>query len=680
MALEPRTAAAEDRENPELVDMTRRFWVSAALTVPLLALAMSDLVPGASAAHVLGARSTALLELLLASPVVLWGGLPFFHRGAVSLATRHLNMFTLIALGTGVAYGFSLFAVLMPGFVPASFREHGMVPLYFEPAAVITTLVLLGQVLELRARARASDAIRTLLELAPKTARVVRDDGREEDVPLDAVKVGNRLRVRPGERIAVDGVVETGSSAVDESMVTGESLPVAKEPGSRVTGGTVNGSGTMVFRADRVGADTLLSRIVSLVAEAQRTRAPIQRLADTLSGVFVPAVVAVAVSTFVAWAVFGPEPRLSYAFVNAVSVLIIACPCALGLATPMSIMVATGRGARSGILVKNAEAIELLERVDTLVVDKTGTLTEGKPKVESVVLSQGFPESELLALAAALERGSEHPLAAAILRTARERGAPVLEASDFSSAAGKGVRGRVGARSVALGNAALMNELGVDAGAVSEQAQAMQRDGQTAVFVAVDGKLGGVLGIADPIKQTTPEAVRLLHADGLRIVMVSGDARAAAEAVGKKLGLDAVHAEVLPDQKAQILAKLQAEGHTVAMAGDGVNDAPALARAHVGIAMGSGSDVALESAHVTLVRGDLRAIAEARRLSRDTMRNIRQNLFFAFAYNLLGVPIATGILFPFFGILVSPMLASAAMSLSSVSVIGNALRIRRKHA
>ena len=678
MALEPQTATAEEEVNPELEDMQRRFWASLALTAPVFFLAMSDLIPGQPVQHALGARLITWIQLALATPVVLWGGWPFFERGWASLVNRSLNMFTLIALGTGTAYVYSLVAALAPGIFPASFRGHGgEVAVYFEAAAVITTLVLLGQVLELKARSRTASAIKALLQLAPKTARRLRADGGEEDVPLEQVEVGDRLRVRPGEKVPVDGVVLEGTSSVDESMVTGEPIPAEKAPGSRVTGGTVNGTVSLVLRAERVGRDTLLARIVQMVSEAQRSRAPIQRLADVVAGYFVPAVVLTAVITFVVWAVAGPEPRLAHALVNAVAVLIIACPCALGLATPMSIMVGTGRGALAGVLIKNAEALEVLEKVDTLVVDKTGTLTEGKPRLTSVVVASGGDEGELVRLAASLERASEHPLAAAIVAGAAERGVTLAEAKEFQSVTGKGVRGMVDARAVALGTRALLEELGVAVGGLAESAEALRRDGQTVVFVAVDGKAAGLVGVADPIKASTPEAIRLLHADGVRLVMLTGDSRTTAEAVARKLGIDQVMAEVLPEQKGEVVKKLQREGRVVAMAGDGVNDAPALAQAQVCIAMGTGTDVAMESAGVTLVKGDLRGIARARRLSRATMRNIRQNLFFAFVYNTLGVPIAAGVLYPFFGLLLSPMIAAAAMTFSSVSVISNALRLRR---
>jgi Cu+-exporting ATPase len=678
MALEPRTVTAGETANPELVDMTRRFRIGAALTLPLLALAMSDLVPGQPIQHAVSPRVLAWVQLVLATPVVLWGGWPFFVRGAASIRNVSPNMFTLIGLGTGVAYGYSVVATLAPDLFPASFRTHGgQVGLYFEVAAVITVLVLLGQVLELRARSRTSDAIRQLLSLAPPVARRIAADGREADVPLEQVQAGDRLRVRPGEKVPVDGVVVEGTTALDESMVTGEPIPVEKQPGDRVIGGTVNATGSIIVRAERVGSDTLLARIVRLVGEAQRSRAPIQRLADQVAAYFVPAVVAVAVLAFAAWAGFGPEPRLAHGLVNAVAVLIIACPCALGLATPMSIMVGTGRGATAGVLLRNAEALEILEKVDTLVVDKTGTLTEGKPRLVAVEVGPGLDETTVLRLAAGLERASEHPLAAAIVAGARDRGAEPGDARDFRSLTGKGVVGTVEGRAVALGNAALLAELGVDAGDLAGRAEARRREGQTVMFVVVDGRPAGLLGVADPIKASTPEALRELRAEGLRIVMLTGDSRTTAAAVARALGVEEVEAEVLPEQKIAVVKRLQAEGRVVAMAGDGINDAPALAQAHVGIAMGTGTDVAMESAGVTLVKGDLRGIVRARRLSRATMRNIRQNLFFAFVYNALGVPVAAGVLYPLTGLLLSPIFASAAMTFSSVSVIANALRLRR---
>ena len=677
MALEPVEASAgEEGPSAELVDMTRRFWVSLALTLPVFALATAEMATPELAAR-LNPAARLWTQLVLSGPVVLWGGWPFFVRGWQSIVTHSLNMFTLIALGTGTAFAYSVFAVFFPDALPHTMRHGGVPPVYFEAAAVITTLVLLGQVLELRARSATSGAIRALLGLQPKTARRLRGDGGEDDVPLADVQPGDRLRVRPGERVPVDGVVLEGVSAVDESMVTGEPIPVEKGAGARVTGGTVNGTGGFVMRAERVGAATLLAQIVRMVGEAQRSRAPIQRLADVVSSWFVPSVVLVAVATAFAWGVYGPEPSLAYALVNAVAVLIIACPCALGLATPMSIMVGTGRGAQAGVLIKNAEALETLEKVNTVVVDKTGTLTEGKPRLVSIGAVDGTSESDVLALAAGLERGSEHPLAAAILAGATEREAAPAEVTDFQSLTGRGVTGVVAGRRVALGNARLLEELGVTTGSLGARAEALRKDGQTVMFLIAGDAAAGILGVADPIKASTPEAIRSLHAEGLRVVMLTGDSRVTAEAVARTLGLDDVIAEVLPEQKTAVVRKLQHEGRVVAMAGDGVNDAPALAQAQVGIAMGTGTDVAMESAGVTLVKGDLRGIVRARRLSRATMRNIRQNLVWAFLYNVLGVPVAAGVLYPVFGVLLSPMIASAAMSLSSVSVIGNALRLRR---
>jgi Cu+-exporting ATPase len=638
---------------------------------------MGDLIPGRPLERLLDPAYSGWVEWLLASPVVLWGGLPFFQRGWNSLLNRSLNMFTLIAIGTGTAYLYSLVAVFFPWIFPASFRgAGGEVALYFEAAAVIITLVLLGQVLELRARSRTGNAIRALLGLAPTTARLV-SDGEERDVPLEEVRPGDRLRVRPGEKIPVDGVLLEGTSAVDESMITGEPIPVEKTAGGKVTGATVNGTGSFVMRAERVGSETLLARIVRMVSEAQRSRAPIQRLADVVSGYFVPGVVLAAVLAFVVWSLVGPEPRLAYALVAAVSVLIIACPCALGLATPMSIMVGTGRGAHAGVLFRDAEALEVMERIDTLIVDKTGTLTEGKPRLAAVEAVDGLEGDELLRLAASLEQGSEHPLAEAIVTAARERGLALAEAADFASLPGKGVRGKVDGRQVALGNRELMKELAVPLAGWEERAEALRGKGQTAMFVSLDGRPAGIVGVADPIKPTTPEALELLRAEGIRIVMLTGDSRTTGEAVARSLGISEVEAEVLPEQKGEVVRRYQAQGRKVAMAGDGINDAPALASAEVGIAMGTGTDVAMESAGVTLVKGDLRGIARARRLSRGTMRNIRQNLFFAFFYNAIGVPIAAGALFPVFGLLLSPMIAAAAMSLSSVSVISNALRLRK---
>jgi len=676
MALEPRVVTLEER-NPELEDMTRRFWVSAAFAAPVFALAMAEMIPGAPIHHALGGRLISWIQLLLSTPAVLWGGWPLFQRGWVSIVNRKLNMFTLIALGIGVAYAYSVLATVAPELFPAAFRSHnGEVGVYFEAAAVITTLVLLGQVLELRARSRTSGAIRALLGLAPKSARLLRESGSEEDVPLEQVKPGDLLRVRPGEKVPVDGNIVEGTGSVDESMVTGEPMPVEKMPGSRAIGGTVNQAGGFVMRAERVGAETLLAQIVQMVSEAQRSRAPIQQLADVVASYFVPTVLVVAVVTFAAWSLIGPEPKMAYALVNAVAVLIIACPCALGLATPMSIMVGTGRGASAGVLVRDAEALELFERVDALVVDKTGTLTEGKPRLIAVVTAAGFPEVELLRLAATLERASEHPLAAAIVAGAQERGVQLGQVRDFRSLTGRGVLGSIDGRAVAVGNRRLLDQLGVEPGPLAERAETLRRNGQTAMFVAIDGRLVGLLSVGDPIKASTPEAIRFLRHEGIRLLMVTGDHRSTAEAVARKLGIAEVFAELLPEEKVELVKRLQAEGRTVAVAGDGINDAPALAQAHVGIAMGTGTDIAMESAGVTLLKGDLSGIVKARRLSRGTMRNIRQNLFFAFVYNTLGIPIAAGALYPVFGLLLSPMIASAAMSFSSVSVIGNALRLR----
>jgi P-type Cu+ transporter len=678
MALEPRTVAVEGKENPELVDMTRRFWVSLVLTLPVIFLGMSDLIPGQPVQKFLSMRAINWLQLALASPVVLWGGWPFFQRGWASLVYRSLNMFTLIALGTGTAFIYSVVAVLFPGIFPVSFQKiPGEVPVYFEAAAAITTLVLLGQVLELHARSRTSAALRALLKLSPKSARLVRADGTEIDVLLEHVQPGDTLRVRPGEKVPVDGVAIDGSSSVDESLMTGEPIPVEKIEGSRVIGGTVNGTGTFLMRAERVGSETLLAQIVRMVGEAQRSRAPVQKLADRVSGYFVPAVVAVALLTFLIWGIYGPPPKMAHALLNAVAVLIIACPCALGLATPMAIMVGTGRGALAGILVKNAEALETLEKVDTLVVDKTGTLTEGKPRVISVVAAPGENETQVLRVATTLERGSEHPLAAAILAAAKERSISVGDLADFQSRTGKGITAAVDGRKSALGNRTLMFELGISIADLDERAKSREADGETVMFVARDAGAIGFIGVADPIKPTTREAIERLHREGISIVMLTGDSRATAEAVARKLGIGQVHAQVLPNQKGEIVKRLQSEGHVIAMAGDGVNDAPALTLANVGIAMGTGTDVAIESAGITLVKGDLRGIARARALSRATMRNIRENLFFAFIYNSVGVPIAAGVLYPFFGLLLSPIFASAAMTFSSVSVITNALRLRK---
>ena len=677
MALEPRTITAHEEENPELRDMTRRFWMAVVLTAPLLVVAMGRELAGEWAMRLLSPGAAAWLQLLLATPVVLWCGWPFFVRGWQSLVHKSLNMFTLIALGVAVAWTYSLVAVIAPGIFPPSFRgTDGGVHVYFEAAAVIVTLVLLGQVLELRARSRTGAAIRALLQLAPPTARRVAADGGESEVPLEQVLAGDRLRVRPGERVPVDGVVVEGRSAVDESMVTGEPIPVEKVGGAAVIGGTLNGTGSLLVEARKVGADTLLARIVQMVADAQRSRAPIQRLADRVAAWFVPAVVVVAVLAFVAWAIWGPSPAFAYAVINAVAVLIIACPCALGLATPMSIMVAAGKGATAGVLFKDATAIELLRDVDTLVVDKTGTLTLGKPQLVGVATVGGVDESELLRLAAGLEQASEHPLAAAIVAGAAERGIRPAKGDDFDSITGKGVVGRVDGRDVALGNAALFSQLGIDAGDLPAQAEARRREGQTVMLAALDGRAAGLVAVADPIKPDAREAIAALHEEGVRIVMLTGDTRTTADAVARELGIDDIVAEVLPDDKAAQVKRLQGEGRKVAMAGDGVNDAPALAQADVGIAMGTGTDVAMESAGVTLVKGDLGGIVRARRLSRATMRNIRQNLFFAFLYNAVGVPIAAGALYPFTGLLLSPMIAAAAMSFSSVSVIANALRLR----
>jgi Cu+-exporting ATPase len=677
MALEARTVTVEEA-NPELVDMTRRFWQSVVLGSPILALMISDMLPGHPLQQLVSGRVLVWLQFLLATPVVLWIGQPLFERAWASIVNRHLNMFTLIGLGTGAAYLYSVAATIAPGWFPDSFRGHGgELAVYFEPAVAIITLVLLGQVLELRARSRTSSALKSLLGLAPKTARVVRDDTREEDIPLEQVQVGDRLRVRPGEKIPVDGVVLEGASAVDESMVTGESIPVEKQPGQKVVGATVNGTGSFLMRAERIGKETLLAQIVRMVSEAQRTRAPIQRLADLVAAYFVPIVIFVAIGTFAIWALYGPEPRMAYALLNAVAVLIIACPCALGLATPMSIMVGTGRGATAGVLIRNAEALETLAKVDVLVVDKTGTLTEGKPCLMTVAPLPNFSEAELLRLTAGLEQNSEHPLAAAIVSGARDKGIIAAKAQDFRSLTGKGVTGTVESHVVAVGTMAFLNELNIDTSQLRAQAEPLREEGQTVMFAAIDGKPAGLLGVADPIKSTTPEAIDLLHREGLRLVMLTGDNQTTAEAVARRLHIDEVQADVLPEQKVSVIKRLQVEGHVVAMAGDGINDAPALAQAQVGIAMGTGTDVAMESAGVTLVKGDLRAIARARRLSRGTMKNIRQNLFFAFVYNTLSVPIAAGILYPFVGVLLSPMIASAAMTFSSVSVIGNALRLRR---
>jgi len=675
MALEPRTVGIEDAPNPELVQMTRRFWIGAALAAPAIVLTMTDMAPGMRT-RLVRMQAENWIGLVCSTPVVLWAGWPFFQRAWASIVNRSPNMFTLIGMGVGASYVYSALGTLAPALFPEGFREHGVVPTYFDTAAAITVLVLLGQVLELRARSRTSAAIKELLGLAPRTARLVRGD-QEVDVPITSVQVGDVCRVRPGEKIPVDGIVIEGRSAVDESMVTGEPIPAEKETGSRVTGGTINSTGTFLMRAERVGADTLLAQIVRMVGDAQRSRAPIQRLADVIAAWFVPAVVGVAVLAFVVWSAVGPEPRFAHALVAAVAVLIIACPCALGLATPMAIMVGTGRGATAGVLVKNAEALERLERVDTLVIDKTGTLTEGKPRLTSVEVLDDTSDLEALGLAAALEQGSEHPLAAAIIAGARDRGATIPAVEDFSSEPGRGVRGRVGGRLVVLGNARMMSDEGIDTSAADSRADVLRASAQTVMFLAIDGRLAALIGVADPIKPSSRDAIRQLHGEGLRIVMLTGDNQATAAAVARELGLDDVRAGVLPQEKRAVIRQLQRDGHVVAMAGDGINDAPALAEASVGIAMGTGADVAIESAGVTLIRGDLGGIVRARRLSRATLRNIRQNLFLAFVYNAIGVPIAAGVLYPLTGTRISPIWASAAMTFSSVSVIGNALRLRR---
>lgn len=674
MALEPETITGKEGENPELTDMRKRFWFGIVLTLPVFTLEMGshvfDLHP-----YISGTLSN-WIQLALATPVVLWAGKPFFERGWASLKTRNLNMFTLIAMGTGVAWLYSIVATLAPGIFPDAFRQDGAVAVYFEAAAVITVLVLLGQVLELKAREQTGGAIRALLDLAPKTARRVNENGKDEDVPLDQVKVGDLLRVRPGEKVPLDGIVTEGRSAVDESMVTGESMSVKKEDESKVIGGTMNQTGSFIMKAERVGKDTMLSQIVHMVAEAQRSRAPIQKLADIVASWFVPAVILSAVLAFIIWSIYGPAPAFSYALIAAVSVLIIACPCALGLATPMSIMVGVGKGAQAGVLIKNAEALERMEKVDTLVIDKTGTLTEGKPTVTKIVATDGFAEDDLLSLAASLEQSSEHPLAHAIVMAAKERELDFSTTDDFDSPTGKGVIGKINGQDIALGNVKLMEEKAVNVASLSTQADELRSDGATVIFIAVDGQAAGILAIADPIKETTPDAIKQIQNQGIHIVMLTGDNRRTAEAVAKILGIEEVEAEILPEDKGKIVKKLRDEGRIVAMAGDGTNDAPALATADVGIAMGTGTDVAMESAGITLLKGDLTGIARARKLSVATMRNIRQNLFFAFIYNMAGVPIAAGLLYPFFGILLSPIIAAAAMSLSSVSVISNALRLR----
>jgi P-type Cu+ transporter len=676
MALEPLGVSAETGPSGELIDMTRRFWIGAALAVPVVILEMGAHLPGLDLHRYVSPQVSVWLQFLLATPVVLWAGWPFFVRGWASVRNRSLNMFSLIALGVGAAFFYSLAATFAPGLFPQTLRQEGIVAVYYEAAAVITVLVLLGQVLELRAREKTGSAIRALLNLAPKIARRIRDDGNDEEVPLAQVQIGDRLRVRPGDSVPVDGVVEDGKSAVDESMVTGESMPVEKEPGAKVIGGAINGTGSLIMRAEKVGSDTMLARIVHMVAQAQRSRAPIQRLADIVSAWFVPAVILVAVVAFIAWMIFGPPPAFAYALVAAVSVLIIACPCALGLATPMAIMVGVGKGATAGVLIKNAEALERFEKIDTIVVDKTGTLTEGKPRVVAVVTAEGFDEATVLSLGASLERSSEHPLAAAIVASANERGAAIKDVTDFGSVTGKGITGTIGGRKAAVGNAKLLHDLGVASADLEARADKLRREGATAMFVAVDGRPAGIIAVADPVKATTPAALASLRGDGIRIVMLTGDNRTTAQAVAAKLGITDIEAEVLPEEKNAIVRRLRSEGRAVAMAGDGVNDAPALAEADVGVAMGTGTDVAMESAGITLLKGDLVGIVRARRLSRATMRNIRQNLVLAFVYNVLGIPLAAGVLYPAFGLLLSPIIAAAAMSFSSVSVISNSLRLR----
>jgi Cu+-exporting ATPase len=678
MALEPESVAMSDEDTSELDDMTRRFWVSASLTAPLFVYAMAEMAPGQPLAHAVPAGWQAWVQLALAAPVVLWGGWPFFVRGARSVRSRNLNMFTLIALGVGVAFVYSLVATLVPGIFPDAFRDmHGGVSVYYEAAAVITTLVLLGQVLELNARSRTSGAIRALLELTPPAAWRIGPTGADEEVSLDALAEGDRLRVRPGDKVPVDGDVEEGHSAVDESMISGEAIPVEKRRGDRVIGGSVNGTGSFVMRVTRLGENTMLAQIVRMVSEAQRSRAPIQRLADQVSAWFVPSVVIAAVLTFIVWSIWGPQPAMAFGVVNAVAVLIVACPCALGLATPMSIMVGTGKGAQHGILIRNAEALETLEDMDTIVVDKTGTLTEGKPKLVTLLPAEGFGDEELLALAASLETASEHPLAQAIVTAAKDRGLVLVGAEDFESVTGEGASASVSGKKLSIGNDKMMKRAGASDGPLAEKAGEYRKQGQTVMFVAVDGRPAGLLGVADPLKESTAEAISKLHAAGMRVIMLTGDNATTAMAVARQTGIDEVHADVSPEDKHQVVAELQAQGRKVAMAGDGINDAPALAKANIGIAMGTGTDVAMESAGITLVRGDLLGVAQARRLSQAVMRNIRQNLFFAFAYNVAGIPVAAGLLYPFFGLLLSPMIAAAAMSLSSVSVIANALRLRR---
>ena len=676
MALEPVLAAVHSGGSAELIDMTRRFWIGVVLAIPVFVLEMGAHLPGLELHRFVSPQRSIWIQFALASPVVLWAGWPFFVRGWASVKNRSLNMFSLIALGVGAAYLYSLVATFAPQFFPLSLRQSGVVPVYYEAAAAITVLVLLGQVLELRAREKTGSAIRALLDLAPKMARRLRDDGSDAEVPLEEVRIGDRLRIRPGDSVPVDGVVLEGKSVVDESMVTGESMPVEKEVDAKVIGGTINGTGGLVMRAEKIGSETMLARIVEMVAEAQRSRAPIQRLADMVSAWFVPAVILVAVVAFIVWMIWGPPPAFAHALVAAVSVVIIACPCALGLATPMSIMVGIGKGATAGVLIKNAEALERMEKVDTLVVDKTGTLTEGKPRVVAVVSADGIDEAAVLALGAGLEQSSEHPLAAAIVAAAKQRRLPMQHVTDFTSVTGKGVTGTIGGRQVAVGNANLLQDFGIAGSALEARAEEQRRDGASAMFVAVDGKPVGIIAVADPIKATTPAALARLKADGIRIVMLTGDNRTTAEAVARKLGITDIEAEVLPQQKNAVVRRLRAEGRVVAMAGDGVNDAPALAEADVGVAMGTGTDVAMESAGVTLVKGDLAGIARAQSLSRATMRNIRENLALAFVYNALGIPLAAGLLYPFFGLLLSPMVAAAAMSFSSVSVIGNSLRLR----
>lgn len=677
MALEPEVVTLEEQENPELVSFTRRLWISTILSIPLFLLAMSDLIPGQPVQSNFNPKFLVMVQFILATPVVLWGGFPFFQRGWNSLRTRNLNMFTLIALGTGVAYLYSIIATFFTGLFPENFHMHGMVPVYYEAAAVITTLVILGQVLELRARNRTGNAIRALLQLAPKEARKVNPDGSESEVLISDIQVGDRLRVRPGEKVPVDGEVLEGRSSVDESMITGEPIPVEKTAGSSVTGATVNGTGSFIMETKKIGADTLLSQIVSMVSQAQRSRAPIQKLADTFSGYFVPIVVLISIITAIVWFYFGPEPSLTYAIVNMVAVLIIACPCALGLATPMSIMVGTGKGATKGVLIKDAEALEAMESITTIIVDKTGTLTKGKPVLSQVIVQHGFTEKEVLSLAASLEKASEHPLAEAIIQGAKDRGVQILETANFETITGMGVKGEINGRSVLIGNKKLLSSNGINPDELSLKSEGIQSHGGGAMLVAIDGKSAGVIGVEDPIKDTSKEAVRYFHDNGIKVIMVTGDNKDTAWAVARNIGIDEVRAEVLPDEKSKIILELQAQGHKVAMAGDGINDAPALAQAQVGIAMGTGTDVAMESAGVTLVKGDIIGIVRAHRLSHATMKNIKQNLFFAFIYNVLGIPFAAGVLYPFFGWLLSPMIASLAMSLSSVSVIGNSLRLNR---